>query len=125
MDKHQESYERGLEVRRKLGIGVTPGPGQDEQHFRRSTEVLFGDVWGDDRVMSIQERSLITMACLVALGGVEEQLRMHIRGSRRLGTSQEKIYALINHLAFYAGFPKASAARRIATEVFKQEQQER
>ena len=123
MDKHQENYEKGLEVRRKLGVGVKPGPGQDEQHFRRTTETVFGEVWGDDRYLSLPERSLITIACLVTMGGVEEQLRMHIQGARRLGTSQERILALINHLSFYAGFPKGSAARRAAAEVFKQEKQ--
>jgi 4-carboxymuconolactone decarboxylase len=79
-------------------------------------DVLFGDVW-EQTDLSKRDRSLITVAALTALYR-GEQLRGHIRRALGNGVTKEEIGAVITHMAFYAGWPTAANAVRIAKEVF-------
>ncbi len=79
-------------------------------------EVLFGDVW-EQPELSKRDRSLITVAVLVALYRTEE-LRGHMRRALDNGVTKEELGGLITHLAFYAGWPTAVNAGRIALEIF-------
>jgi 4-carboxymuconolactone decarboxylase len=79
-------------------------------------DVLFGDVW-EQPDLSKRDRSLITVAALTALYRTE-QLRGHIRRALDNGVTKEEIGAVITHMAFYAGWPTAANAVRIAKEVF-------
>jgi 4-carboxymuconolactone decarboxylase len=113
---YEELFEKGRSVMRKLGI---PDMDLSDPQAQRTVGVLFGDLWADESQLSLQERELITLACLISLGGVEDPpLTSHMRGARRLGISREKIDAMINHLIFYAGDPKAACARRVLNAVF-------
>jgi 4-carboxymuconolactone decarboxylase len=85
--------------------------------------VLFGDVW-ERPELSKRDRSLITVAALVALNR-SEQLRFHLGKARENGlTKEELIEAIeelieaITHLAFYSGWPTAMNAINVAKEVF-------
>ena len=79
-------------------------------------EVVFGeDVW-EDPTLSKRDRSLITVAVLTALYRSDE-LRLHMQRALDNGVSEDEIKALITHLAFYAGWPTAVNAGRIALEV--------
>ena len=79
-------------------------------------EVLFGDVW-EDPALSKRDRSLITVAVLIALYRSGE-LPGHLRRALNNGVTKEEIGAVITHLAFYAGWPTAANAVRIAKDVF-------
>lgn len=79
-------------------------------------EVLFGDVWRREE-LSPRERSLITVAALVA-GGNTEQLTFHLSRAKENGLSEEELIEVITHLAFYAGWPKAMSAMTVARQVF-------
>jgi 4-carboxymuconolactone decarboxylase len=79
-------------------------------------EVLFGDVW-ERKGLSKRDRSLITVATLVALYR-PEQLRGHLRRALANGVTQDEIVELITHLAFYSGWPTAMTAGAIAKEIF-------
>ena len=81
-------------------------------------EVLFGDVWARPG-LSQRDRSLITVAALVALYR-PEQLRAHLARAHDNGLSQEELVEAITHLAFYAGWPCAVTAVGVAREVFQQ-----
>lgn len=81
-----------------------------------SANVLFGDVW-ERPGLSKRDRSLITVAALVALYRTD-QLRGHIRRALDNGVTQEEIGEVITHMAFYSGWPTAANAVRIAKEVF-------
>jgi 4-carboxymuconolactone decarboxylase len=70
---------------------------------RLTDEVLFGQVWADPG-LSQRDRSLITVAALVALGRTE-QLRSHLRRALDNGLSKDELVAAMTHLAFYAGWP--------------------
>ena len=79
-------------------------------------EVLFGDVW-ERPGLSKRDRSLITVATLVALYRTNE-LPFHVKRALENGVTRDELVELITHLAFYAGWPTASTAVAIARQVF-------
>ena len=79
-------------------------------------DVLFGDVW-EQTDLSKRDRSLVTISVLTALYRTDE-LRGHLRRALDNGVTKEEIGGMITHLAFYAGWPTAVNAGRVAQEVF-------
>lgn len=79
-------------------------------------DVLFGDVW-ERPGLSKRDRSLITVAALVALNR-PDQLRFHLGRAVENGTTKEELVEAITHLAFYAGWPSAMTAITVAKELF-------
>ncbi len=78
-------------------------------------KVLFGDIW-ERPGLSKRDRSLITVATLVALYRTNE-LPFHLARARENGISKDELAELFTHLAFYAGWPSAMTAVNIAMEV--------
>ncbi len=70
--------------------------------------VLFDDIWQRPG-LSPRERSIATVAALVALSRVE-QLPFHLARARDNGITHEELAELVTHLAFYAGWPAAASA---------------
>ncbi len=81
-----------------------------------SETVLYGDVW-ERPGLSKRDRSLITLAALTAMYR-GDQLPGHIERALANGVTRDEIGELITHLAFYAGWPAAMTAGRIARRVF-------
>jgi 4-carboxymuconolactone decarboxylase len=79
-------------------------------------DVLFGDVW-ERAELSKRDRSLVTVAALIANGNTE-QLTGHLNRAKENGLSETELAEVIIHLAFYAGWPRAMSAIRVAREVF-------
>jgi 4-carboxymuconolactone decarboxylase len=79
-------------------------------------DVLYGDVW-ERPELSKRDRSLVTVAALIALNR-PEQLRSHLIKARENGVTQEELIETITHLAFYCGWPNAVNAINVAKEVF-------
>src|SRR5476651_535006 len=79
-------------------------------------KVLFGDVW-ERPGLSPRDRSLITVASLVALYRINE-LPFHIGKALDNGVTRDELIELINHLAFYSGWPTAMTALLIARQAF-------
>ena len=82
-----------------------------------SDKVLFGDVWARPG-LSPRDRSLITVASLVALYRTNE-LPFHIGKALDNGVTRDELIELITHLAFYSGWPTAMTALPIARQAFK------
>ena len=80
-------------------------------------EVLFGDVWRRPE-LSPRDRSLITVAALIANGNTA-QLSSHLQRARANGITESELAEVMTHLAFYAGWPRAISAILVAKEVFK------
>ena len=80
-------------------------------------KVVFGDVW-ERPELSKRDRSLITVAALVALYR-PEQLRVHIARALDNGVTKTEISEIITHMAFYSGWPTAMTAAFVANEVFE------
>jgi 4-carboxymuconolactone decarboxylase len=79
-------------------------------------DVLFGDVWEREE-LSKRDRSLATVAALVA-GGNTEQLRNHLLRAKENGLTETELKEAIIHLAFYAGWPRAMSAIQVAKAAF-------
>ncbi|MHA6833751.1 carboxymuconolactone decarboxylase family protein [Ralstonia pseudosolanacearum] len=79
--------------------------------------VLFDDVWQRPG-LSPRDRSLITVASLVALYRTNE-LPFHLKKALDNGLRREELIEAITHLAFYSGWPTASTALPIAQRVFE------
>jgi len=71
-------------------------------------DILFGDVW-ERPELSKRDRSLITVAALVALYRLE-QLPFHLGRAIENGVRRDELIELVTHLAFYAGWPTAHSA---------------
>ncbi|HEU5321748.1 MAG TPA: carboxymuconolactone decarboxylase family protein, partial [Methylomirabilota bacterium] len=80
-------------------------------------DVLFGDVWARPQ-LSPRDRSLVTVSALIAMNR-PDQLRSHLARARDNGVTEEEVVETITHLAFYAGWPTAMTAARIAQGVFE------
>ena len=74
--------------------------------------VLYGDVW-ERPELSKRDRSLVTVAALIALNR-PEQLRSHLIKARENGVTQEELIETITHLAFYCGWPNSVDAIKVA-----------
>lgn len=79
-------------------------------------DVLFGKVW-EGAALSKRDRSLITVAALVALYRTNE-LPLHLKFALQNGVTREELIELVTHLAFYTGWPNANTAVGIARKVF-------
>ena len=82
-------------------------------------DVLFGDVW-ERKELSPRDRSLITVAALIA-GGNSEQPSFHLTKANENGLTETELKEVITHLAFYAGWPRAMSALSVAKRVFEGE----
>src|SRR5499427_2845516 len=78
--------------------------------------VLFDDIW-ERQELSKRDRSLITVAALIALNR-PDQLRFHLNYAVENGVKKEELIEAVTHLAFYAGWPSAMSAVMIAKELF-------
>ena len=117
-----ERFETGMKVRRSvLGdehvdraeAAKTP---LDEPFQTLITEGAWGTVWASGGI-SPRERSMLTLALLAALGNFEE-IAMHIRATARTGASKQDVLEAFQHVAIYAGVPRANQALKIAKETY-------
>lgn len=77
---------------------------------------MFGDVW-ERKELSPRDRSLITVAALIAAGN-SEQLSF-LGNAKENGLTETELKEVITHLAFYAGWPKTIFALTVAKQVFE------
>lgn len=84
-------------------------------------DVLFGQVWSREEQLSPRDRSLITVSALMASGILDSSLQYHIQTAKENGVTKEEMAEVLTQLAFYAGWPKAWAAFRMAKEVWEED----
>lgn len=85
---------------------------------RLNDDVLFGEVWSRNDELSLRDRSLITVVALVASGMTDSSLAYHIENAKKNGVTKKEMAETLTHIAFYAGWPKAWAAFRMAKDVY-------
>lgn len=86
---------------------------------RLNDDILFGEVWSRESLLSLRDRSLVTVVSLMAQGLVDSSFRYHLETARKNGITRTEIAEILTHAAFYAGWPKAWAAFHMALEVWK------
>ncbi|MCC5961206.1 MAG: 4-carboxymuconolactone decarboxylase [Rhodobacteraceae bacterium] len=115
-------YDTGMSVRRS----VLGDAHVDRAEAARSdldtpfqtliTESAWGTVWASDAI-SRRERSMLTLALLAATGNFEE-IPMHIRATAQTGASARDVMEAFQHVAIYAGVPRANHAIKLAKATF-------
>ncbi|HEV7257004.1 MAG TPA: carboxymuconolactone decarboxylase family protein [Bosea sp. (in: a-proteobacteria)] len=78
--------------------------------------VLFGDLWRRAE-LAPRDRSLVTMAALIAIGQ-PEQLPFHANRAMDNGLSWIEAAEVATHIGFYAGWPRAMSAVPVLEKVF-------
>ena len=79
------------------------------------TEAAWGTVWASE-ALTLRERSMVTIALLAGMGN-EAELALHLRATPRTGTSEADVMEVLQHVAIYAGVPRANSAVRIAKAI--------
>lgn len=83
--------------------------------------VLFGEIWSRNDLLSLRDRSMITVTALVSQGLTDSSLLHHLQFAKKNGITRTEIAEIITHVAFYAGWPKAWAAFNLAKTVWNEE----
>jgi len=84
-------------------------------------DVLFGEVWSRTDRLGLRDRSLITLTSLISQGITDSSLTYHLQTAKQNGITRTEIAEIITHIGFYAGWPKAWAAFRLAKEVWSED----
>jgi len=82
-----------------------------------TNSVLFEDLWLRT-TLSPRDRSLVTVAALVA-SGQSEQLSFHLNRAMENGLTRSEAEEVVHHLAYYAGWPRAVSAVPVLGSVFE------
>ena len=87
-------------------------------------DVLFGEVWSREDKLSLRDRSLVTVTSLMSQGLIDSAVHSPSESAKKDGITKEEITEILTHNAFYAGWPKAWAAFRMAKEVWNDKNEE-
>lgn len=90
----------------------------DFAHF--NDDVLFGENWNNSDI-DLKTRCIITVVALMSSGITDSSLVYHLQNAKNNGVSKAEIAAVITHIAFYAGWPKAWAVFNFAKEVWNED----
>lgn len=85
---------------------------------RYNDDILFGEVWSKNDVLSLHDRCLVTVSALIASGVLDSSLKYHIQNAKNNGVTKDEMVEVITQLGFYAGWPKAWAAFNYAKEAY-------
>ena len=107
----EERYEKGLEIQAPLyGTEIADRytwlPGGFAQAVPRFlTELCFGD-FNTRAGLDGKTRELLTVVVLAALGGAEVQLKSHVQGALKAGSTREEVVCALVHASGYMGIPR-------------------
>lgn len=87
-------------------------------HF--NDDVLFGENWNNEDI-DLKTRCIITVVALMSSGVTDTSLKYHLENAKNNGVTAKEIAAVITHVAFYAGWPKAWAVFNMAKDVWKED----
>jgi 4-carboxymuconolactone decarboxylase len=117
-----DRYETGMQTRRRI-LGdahvdrAEAAKGAFDAPFQELiTESAWGTVWASDAITD-RERSMLTIALLAAMGNFDE-IAMHVRATARTGATPRDVAEALQHVAIYAGVPRANHALKIAKAAF-------
>lgn len=88
-------------------------------HF--NDDVLFGENWNNEDI-DLKTRCIITVVTLMAQGITDSSLKYHIENAKANGVTRKEFAAVVTHVAFYAGWPKAWAVFNLAKEVYGEDE---
>jgi 4-carboxymuconolactone decarboxylase len=122
-----ETFDKGMKVRREVlgdahvDRAETSKTELDLPFQTLITEAAWGRVWASDGI-SRRDRSMLTIALLAATGNFEE-IPMHVRATANTGASKTDVTEALQHVAIYAGVPKANHALKLVKQTFHEIEQ--
>ena len=108
----------------KKAVKVVQTAGRDRlgefapEFARYNDDILFGEVWSRNNILSLHDRSIVTVSALVGSGILDSSLKYHIQSAKNNGVTRAEMVEIITQLGFYAGWPKAWAVFPMAQEVY-------
>lgn len=81
-------------------------------------DILFGEVWSREEKFPRKLRSILTISTLIGKGVLDSSLKFHLEEGKRNGISKDEMVEMLTQIAFYAGWPNAWAAFKMAKEVY-------
>lgn len=87
--------------------------GNAPKFVQLTNDVVFDDLWRRPD-LALRDRSLVTIAALAAMGD-DDQLVPYLRRGLENGLTRAQIAEAVTHLAFYAGWSKATKAMTAVT----------
>lgn len=84
-------------------------------------DVLFGEVWAREDKLSLKLRSIVTVSALIGKGMVDSSFQYHLISAKNHGVTKTEMAEILTQIAFYAGWPNAWAAFRMAKEVYAED----
>ena len=113
-----ERNDDGMKTERVVQTAGRNALGEFAPEFAHyNDDVLFGENWNNGDI-DLKTRSMITVVALMASGITDSSLKYHLEKAKQHGVTQKEIAAVITHVAFYAGWPKAWAVFNLAKEVW-------
>ena len=86
---------------------------------RYNDDVLFGENWNNHDI-DLKTRCIITVVALMSSGATDSSLVYHLQNAKAHGVTRSEIAAIVTHVGFYAGWPKAWAVFRMAKDVWSE-----
>lgn len=108
----------------KKAVKIVQTAGRDQlgtfapDFARYNDDILFGEVWSRNDVLSLHDRSIVTVSGLIGSGVIDSSLKYHIQTAKDHGVTKDEMVEIITQLGFYVGWPKAWAAFNMAKEVY-------
>ena len=90
----------------------------DFAHY--NDDILFGENWNNHDI-DHKTRCLITVVALMSSGITDSSLKYHLENAKKAGVTRKEIAAVVTHVGFYAGWPKAWAVFNMAKNVWTEE----
>ena len=113
-----------MDNEKKVPVKVVQTAGRDNlgefapEFARYNDDILFGEVWSRDNILSRHDRSIVTISALIGGGVLTSALKSHIAMAKNHGVTKAEMAEIITQLGFYAGWPKAWAAFGMAKEIY-------
>ena len=108
----------------KKAVKVVQTAGRDRlgdfapEFARYNDDILFGEVWTRNNILSLHDRSIVTVCALTGAGILDSSLKFHIQNAKNHGVTKAEMVEIVTQLAFYVGWPKAWAVFPMAKEVY-------
>lgn len=93
----------------------------DFAHY--NDDILFGENWNNQDI-DLKTRCILTVVALMSSGITDTSLTYHLENAKAHGVTRKEIAAIVTHVGFYAGWPKAWAVFRLAKEVWNESEPE-
>ncbi len=113
-----------MDEKKSTAVKIVQTAGRDSlgdfapEFARYNDDILFGEVWSRNDILSLHDRSIVTICSLVGAGVLTDALKYHIQTAKKNGVTRDEMVEIVTQLAFYAGWPKAWAVFPMAKEVY-------